>query len=417
MNFSGGTTEFGSALWATMLELAPWLLIGSVAAGILHGVLPRNFVRRQLRGSGGVFKAVALGVPLPLCSCGVIPAGIGLRRDGASRGAAIGFLTATPQTGVDSILVSASFLGWPFAIFKVGAALVSGLASGWAVDAATADDTEPEHDAAHGLGTATHSVTLIDRTRLMVDHALEILRSVWRWLVFGVFLSAAIQVFIPDAWLQGLGSLGALGAGLAALAVSLPLYICATASVPIAAALVAGGMPAGAALVFLMAGPATNVATVGAVFQSFGGRALSIYLGTLIVASLGAGVLFEQLVPNVTSQVGTHHHETSLWALLATFSLIALLLWFAADDLRSMLTKRAATDHHSHSGAPRLDLRVQGMTCNGCTSSVERALKRVPGVATVDVQLDSGCALITGTVSQDAAVQAIEQAGFEARLA
>ncbi len=416
MNFSGGMTEFGSALWATMLELAPWLLIGSVAAGVMHGLLPRNFVRRQLQGGSGVFKAVALGVPLPLCSCGVIPAGIGLRRDGASRGAAIGFLTATPQTGVDSILVSASFLGWPFAIFKVIAALVSGLASGWAVDAATANDPEPELDAA-GITAHTHSPGPADRVHMMVDHALEILRSVWRWLVFGVLLSAAIQVFIPDAWLEGLGTLGPLGAGVAALAVSLPLYICATASVPIAAALVAGGMPAGAALVFLMAGPATNVATVGAVFEGFGGKALSIYLGTLIVVSLGAGVLFEQLVPNVASRVGVHHHEPSLWALLATFGLIALLLWFAVDDLRSLLSRNPSAEHHGMPGAPTLDLRVAGMTCNGCTSSVERALKRVAGVTSVEVQLNPGCALITGDVSLDAALLAVEQAGFEASAA
>ena len=99
--------------WAVLLELAPWLLLGGLVAGLLHVLLPRDYVRRVLRGRGGVLKAVALGVPLPLCSCGVIPAGLGLKRDGASNGASVGFLVSTPQTGVDSILVSASFLGWP----------------------------------------------------------------------------------------------------------------------------------------------------------------------------------------------------------------------------------------------------------------------------------------------------------------
>ena len=115
------------AMWEVLLSLAPWMLLGMAIAGILHVALPRGFVRRHLGGRGGVAKAVALGVPLPLCSCGVIPAGLGLKRDGASDGAAVGFLISTPQTGVDSILVSASFLGWPFALFKVLAATITGL--------------------------------------------------------------------------------------------------------------------------------------------------------------------------------------------------------------------------------------------------------------------------------------------------
>ncbi len=411
------SADFGAAVWATMLELAPWLLVGSVAAGILHGVLPRNFVRRQLQGGSGVLKAVVLGVPLPLCSCGVIPAGLGLRRDGASRGASIGFLTATPQTGVDSILVSASFLGWPFALFKVVAALASGLVSGWAVDALSAEESNTEastHE--HGHPRDTHP-GFVDRLRMMFDHALEILRSVWRWLVFGVLLSAAIQVFVPDAWLEGLGSLGPLGAGLAALAVSLPLYVCATASVPIAAALVAGGMPAGAALVFLMAGPATNVATVGAVFQGFGGKALSIYLGTLVIFSLGAGVIFEQLVPNVAARIGAHEHGASPWALLSTFALIVLLAWFAAADLRALVRRRAlpAPGAGDATAPPGVGLKIRGMTCAGCQNTVQRVLGRLPGANSVHVELDPGSAVIHGSVDLQQAIEAVEQAGFEAK--
>ena len=110
--------------WMVMVDLAPWLLLGAAMSGLLHIALPAGFVKRQLSGPSGVLKAVALGIPMPLCSCGVIPTGIGLQRDGASNGAAIGFITATPQTGVDSILVSASFLGWPFALSKVFAALI-----------------------------------------------------------------------------------------------------------------------------------------------------------------------------------------------------------------------------------------------------------------------------------------------------
>ena len=104
--------------WVILHELAPWLLLGAVLSAFIHKFLPSGFIHRQLQGNTGVLKAVFLGIPLPLCSCGVIPAGLGLKRDGSGDGPTIGFIISTPQTGVDSLLVSASFLGWPFAIFK-----------------------------------------------------------------------------------------------------------------------------------------------------------------------------------------------------------------------------------------------------------------------------------------------------------
>ena len=126
------------AVWAVLLELAPWLLLGAGVAGLLHVALPEGFIHRAFRGRLGVLKAVTLGVPLPLCSCGVIPAGLGLKKDGASDGASIGFLVATPQTGVDSVLVSASFLGWPFADDDRAPAVIAEFVAACAAEAAAA---------------------------------------------------------------------------------------------------------------------------------------------------------------------------------------------------------------------------------------------------------------------------------------
>ena len=265
--------------WSILLELAPWLLLGMGVAGLLHVVLPAGLVQRQLQGTGGVAKAVALGVPLPLCSCGVIPAGLGLKRDGASDGASVGFLISTPQTGVDSILVSASFLGWPFALFKVVTAGLTGLLGGWLTQAFGGERVEPDG------GSAGHGASA-KGWREGVDHAVMILQSIWAWLVFGILASAAIQTWVPPSFFQQSLAWGGLATNMAVLAISLPLYVCATASVPIAAALVAGGMPPGAALIFLMAGPATNVATMGAVLRGFGARILGIYLATIILCSI-----------------------------------------------------------------------------------------------------------------------------------
>ncbi|MGB5413048.1 MAG: permease, partial [Polyangiales bacterium] len=207
------------AVWQVWLQLSPWLLLGAAAAGALHVLLPRDFARRQFRGYGGVAKAVVLGVPLPLCSCGVIPTALGLKKDGASDGAAVGFLISTPQTGVDSLLVSASFLGWPFTIFKCLSALVMGLAGG-AV-------TESLHTEARGI-EEFEQAPAPQTTVGFFEHMVDVIRPIWKWIVFGVLASAAITVWIPPGAIAGWSDIHPAVSGLAALAIALPLYVCAT---------------------------------------------------------------------------------------------------------------------------------------------------------------------------------------------
>ena len=381
------------AIWDVMLELAPWLLLGALVSALLHKFLPPDFLKRNLTGRGAVLKAVLFGVPLPLCSCGVIPAGIGLKKDGASDGASIGFLIATPQTGVDSVFVAASFLGWPFALFKVAAAGATGLVGGWLTDR-FGSVAEPQAASEHG-----HS----DRSwRGAFDHGLLIIRGIWGWLVFGIVASAAITVLVPQDWLAALSDYGGFPAMVVVLLIAVPLYVCATASVPIAAALVAGGMPAGAALVFLMAGPATNVATLGAIKKTFGLRTTLIYLGTIVVGSMGLGYAFGFLVEATTAT--SHVHGVAWWATASAVVLVALLGWFAVDDLRRKL---------SSSSAEALEIKVEGMTCGGCSSRLERVLGLVEGVDSVRVVLETRSAHVEGSATEDAVRAAIVGAGFD----
>ena len=197
--------------WMVVQELAPWLLLGALVAGLLHWLLPAGFIARRLSGKGGVATAVVLGVPLPLCSCGVIPAGLGLKEDGASDGATVGFMISTPQTGVDSVLVSAAFLGLPFAVFKVLSAAVMGLVGGWIA--------EVFHSEVAAETNATGAHKPRPTWREGAEHGITMLRPIWGWLVFGVLASAAITIWLPAEALTSVAGWGALGAGLAALVV------------------------------------------------------------------------------------------------------------------------------------------------------------------------------------------------------
>ncbi len=393
------------SLIQTMLELSPWFLLGMAVAGLLHGLLPRNFIKRQLRGRFAVVKAVALGVPLPLCSCGVIPAGLGLKRDGASNGASLGFLISTPQTGVDSILVSATFLGWPFALFKVFAAAATGLIGGIIADRLP-DDDPPDRD----LGAVEAANEEQERgLRAMVEHAHDLLASIWRWLVFGVVVSALINTFLPVGTLEVFADAGPLWAGFMVLLISLPLYVCATASVPIAAALVANGMPVGAALVFLMAGPATNVATIGAIYRGFGGRQLFSYLFVLIVGSLGFGLLFDWAIdPLTVAQPHAASHAT-WWAVASAVLLSALIARLAVQDLLGWLRGRFGA-----STGESIEVGVEGLSCGACERKVERALLALDGVVSVMVTRSPDRAVVVGSASREAVVRAIGTAGYTA---
>ncbi len=389
-----------------MTELAPWLILGAVIAGLLHGLLPPNFVIRHLRGRGAVLKAVALGVPMPLCSCGVIPAGLGLKKDGASDGASVGFLVSTPQTGVDSILVSASFLGWPFALFKVLAALVTGLLGGWLTDAATEAPGAPVESASEQRDAEPRGL------REMIDHGLDIIRSIWGWLLVGIFASAAISTWLPPELVKDFNGTG-LVLGIAfMLVISLPLYVCATASVPIAAALVMQGLPAGTAMVFLMAGPATNLATMGAVLHGFGKRVLAIYLSVIIVGSVVAAFAFDALIGVGPMSHGAHHHHPAPWATAAAVVLTGAILWFAFQDLRQWWAGRRQIDID---GAEIIhDVSIEGMTCMGCVRKLTGRLEATEGVDQAIVRLEPGSARVSGSINREDLEAVILASGFRA---
>ncbi len=416
-------------LWLTIGELAPWLLLGMILAGLMHVILPPHWIRRHFQGMRGVVQAVLFGIPLPLCSCGVIPAGIGLKKEGASDGAAMGFLIATPQTGVDSILVSAAFLGWPFAFFKMFSALVTGIVGGWLTEKFSAPRPIASPGpglnlpvVAGGLPIVQTSKTIRPRPRRWSDavtHALEILRSIWGWLVIRILVSAFLNWSGPSELVGPIRQWGTWTNMAIVLVISLPLYVCATASVPIAAALIQIGFSPAAAFVFLMAGPSTNVTTLGAIYSKFGVRHLVIYLVTIVGGSFGFGLLFEYWFGDsllaIVAKSHAHHHDHLLamnW--LSTASsviLLGLIAWFAWERIKRWWTPQAKS---TNAAGPVITLAVSGMHCQSCVDKLETALRKDPQVQSVKVELEPGQVTVTGTIKKERIAEIIHSVGFVA---
>jgi len=415
--------QYMKELWQVLLELAPWLMFGMFVAGVLHVILPRGFVHLHFgkRGFRDVLKAAALGVPLPLCSCGVIPAAIGLKKDGASNGAATAFLISTPQTGVDSLMVSASFLGWPFAIYKVFSALAMGLVGGTIVNLSERNHPpiEPPLTAACGMNENGFAASWF--AELFRFGFNRLLREIYRWIALGIVVAAAIDLFVPPDFFAGYPWMQGVGGMLVMLAIALPLYVCATASVPIAAALIHAGLPLGSALVFLTAGPASNVATIGAIYKTFGRRVTAIYLATVAVMSVALGAAFQWVLAGPDGGMAHAGHTHGLpfgIPVTAAVVLLALMGWFALSDAKAFALRMRAAKGKGEEHMKTLELKVEGMTCQNCVAHVKRALEGAKGVARAEVDLKSGRAVVNGeALVADALVAAVVKAGYQAAVA
>lgn len=397
--------ESGAALWQVLGDMAPYLLLGFLVAGALSVVVSPEVVERHLggRGMGPVVKASLFGVPLPLCSCGVVPVAASLRRHGASRGATAAFMLSTPQTGVDSIMVTLSLLGPVFAIFRPLAALVTGVVGGGLVSLLPA---EPRESAASGC---TDPCCAPDSGAGPVRRALRygfvtLPGDIGRPMLVGLVVAGVLAAFVSDDLLAGLFGGGVLAMVVAAAA-GIPVYVCATASVPVAAALIAKGASPGVALVFLMTGPATNAAAIATLWHTLGRRATVVYLASLAVCAVGLGLGLDALMATAPTEAchGMHQFVPVAVKNVCAVALLAVLIHGMAP--------RSAGSEQPQPGTTVL--QVQGMTCSHCAESVRRALLACAGVQTADVDPRSGRAEVTGDgLDLDALRQAVTAAGY-----
>ena len=399
-------------------EMAPYLLLGFIFAGILNVLMPQKTVNKYLGRNNmrSVFNAAILGVPLPLCSCGVIPTGISFYKNGASKGATNSFLISTPQTGVDSILVSYSLLGLPFAILRPIIALITGLLGGgltnWYSQKNKTENTIQE--------TKTEKKSLFHR--LIIYPFVEFLQDIANWLVIGLVIAAIISAIIPDNFFTQFADYSFLSM-LIILIASIPLYVCATSSVPIAAVLIMKGLSPGAALVFLMAGPATNAATITVIRNAMGKKALRAYLFSIISGALFFGILINEFLPvqwftPIMTGHAEHQHEILPKWLKTASSLIlgALMLHAYFSKYKYLIFKKKANNiqQTNINTMKEIKIIIEGMNCNHCKQSVLNVLNTMEEIKAADVDLNTQTATITGdNINLDLIKEEVEKIGYK----
>lgn len=411
-------------------EMSPYILLGFLLAGFLHTFVRPEVMSRHLSGHGWkpVVKAALFGIPLPLCSCGVLPTAVALQRQGASRGATTSFLIATPQTGVDSIAATYALLGLPFAIVRPLAALVGSFAGGMAVDRSdrtgNAATSTPEPQVSCETGTcgipATTEVpqTVMQKLWGAVRYGfVDMVASVGKWLVIGLIVAAIITVAVPDELFLSLAQHPIL-AMLVMVAVAVPMYVCATGSIPIALSLILKGLTPGVGFVLLMAGPAANFASVMVLKRSLGTRATALYVGAVVVTAIMFGVVIDYLLPaswfipaSAATPMANCHLHLNWFSTTCSVLLLALL---ANAFVRSRRERKQYINQTQNNNTTMQTIyKVKGMSCPHCKATVEKVVGALPGAISVKVDLPTGNVAVDGAVPAVEVQRAVTEAGFD----
>ena len=476
-------------------EMAPFLLLGFLLAGILHVWVPNHLYVPKISKSNfvSVLWAALFGVPLPICSCGVIPTSIALRKEGASKGASVSFLISTPATGVDSILATYSLLGLPFAILRPIAAFVTALFGGVFTNIATrgerddvrvqnetvdfddcdtdhhcgcghCEEEEYDHDhhehehcgcGGHGCGCESrdvHSMSFWQKVAETFRYGLvNMVGDVSKWLCIGLVLGALISAFVPNELFLTLRDYPLL-CMLAVLVLAMPMYTCATGSIPLALALVAKGITPGAALVLLMAGPATSIASMLVVGKAFGKRTLVAYLLSIAVGAIGFGLIVDTffmdtflsaMLPQGSAECHGHGalgvFDYVCSALLAFFMIYAKFVHKGCGGHCGCGDESCGCGEHHHEhgegechcheghehGDAHCDhdepvvrtYRVNGMSCSHCKACVEKAVRGLDDVLFAEADVSRKELLVKwhdeDDIDEAALKKAVEEAGFE----
>ncbi len=410
-------TDILKATWYLLKEMAPYLLFGFFIAGILNIIIPREKIYSHLSGNkfSGIVKAALFGVPLPLCSCGVIPVAAYLRKEGAGKGATVSFLSSTPTTGVDSILATYSLLGPLFAVIRIAAAFFAGIFGGYFVGLLDKDVDEKQIDIKNRACVicndyAEHSHSIVEKIVYIFKYGFgELISDVAKWLIVGIVIGGILSGAVPHEFIKQYLGNPWLAYPLMLL-ISIPLYICATGSIPIAAALIAGGMAPGAGLIFLIAGPATNTATLAFVSGKMGKKTLFVYLGSIVVTAVGFALAVDLIWFKAASSLSIMKGNMEM---LPSWLKVSSALLFLLLVMRVLVIKlvHKIKNGQKNTGM-RADYAVEGMSCMHCVATIETNLKKINGIDKMIVSLKDSLIQLDGEYDENEVLETIKKAGY-----
>ena len=427
------------------IEMTPYILFGVIIAGILSVYVNKKYVAKHIGGHTlpSIFKAALFGVPLPLCSCGVVPTTVYLKQAGASKPAAMSFLISTPQTGVDSIVATYGMLGPFFAVFRPAAALLTGMWGGFL--SLVFDKSQEKKVKTFEIEDIKSDEGFKAKFRKFKNYAfIEFVDDIASQFVLGLILAGVISYLIPDNFFSGSFLADGLPGMIFMIIIGIPLYICSTSSIPIAVALIAKGISPGAAYVFLIAGPATNAASLAVLLKVLGRKQTFIYLGSIISGSIIAGFIINlfynytdlvSYIPGVTEHAGhASVLKQSISYAAAGFFLLLLTAAFYRKFMYRFFKKGSAHNHSDQGGSVSCGcknhgedcstkenkeirdlekINVSGMSCHHCAANVENAVSAVEGVISAKVNLEENNVEVDGKYSRDDVAAAIEAVGYK----
>ncbi len=414
-----------------LAEMAPYLLFGFLVAGILSQIIPTSWVQQHLAGRGysPIVKSAIIGVPLPLCSCGVIPVMASLRKQGANIPAMLSFILSTPQTGVDSILATYALLGLPMAIYRPFIALITALLGGsvyyWIekkkieqeVDILEEEQKINKNEAnMHDKKDGLYSIS-----KVVHYGFITLPREIVRPLILGIVIASVITTLIPPGIISNFLNIGILQIFMAIL-VGIPIYVCATASIPVALSLIYLGASPGSALAFLIAGPATNIATISVVKQFLGRRAVIIYILTMIFSALFFGITFDYLIDYIPSlnisKISNiqHSHDIfySRWKVISLILFIlVLILGILNIDPWTLIKRRKMKIPENGS---YLKIKIAEMTCSHCVQKISALIRGISNVTDINISLEEKTAVIYGTPSLEEINKVLIEKGYSVEI-
>lgn len=408
-----------------LCEMAPYLLLGFFFAGLLYAFMPSRQINRYFNGkplSSSVYAAI-FGVPLPLCSCGVIPTGMSLYENGASRGSTVSFLISTPQTGMDSILATFSILGLPFAIIRPIVAFITGVTGGYITGKVhgegksgykikSIDDSTIESCALDNSSSDEHR-SFFEKLKAAIRYGfVDFIEDISKWLTIGLILAAIVSVAVPDNFMSVV-NFPPVVQMLLILLVSVPLYICATGSIPLAAVLIMKGLSPGAAFVLLMAGPATNMATITMIGKVMGKKTLVTYLATIISGALISGLIIDYVFPVswFSGIMNASVSDMSMSSMVNTTSIVsgivlAGLLLYSFIHKAYLSRKGEKSNNNLNDKTMNVkEFKVGGMMCNHCKANVIKGLENLDFVDNVTVDLAKKSVVVAGKDIDDEKVK------------